>query len=169
MYAHFCGRVSLTGIFKEEMVRRHISIPESLDDDMRDFISTTYHRYEKGGYSSLVIEAVRAYIDPGTHTQKRNFKKYTNHKYDALMAQIKIFLVPSRYPEFTKIHEKHLNEAIAEVMSVIDNRSIKNWRRKLESGGYIERTGFGEKTFKILKEDNESQLEETIIEKEELE
>jgi hypothetical protein len=38
---------------------------------MRDFISTTHHRYEKGGYSSLVIEAVRAYIDPGTHTKSK--------------------------------------------------------------------------------------------------
>ena len=71
MYAHFSARMPMTGFFKEEMVRRHISIPESLDDDMRDFISTTYHRYEKGGYSSLVIEAVRAYIDPSTHTKTK--------------------------------------------------------------------------------------------------
>jgi len=78
-------------------------------------------------------------------------------------------LVPSRYPEFTKIHEKHLNEAIAEVMDIRDKRSIKGWREKLESGGYIGRTGFGEKTFKILKEGNESQSEETVIEKEEAE
>lgn len=144
----------MSEIFRDKMVRRHISIPESLDDDMRDFIATTYHRYEKGGYSGLVIEAVRVYIDPGTHTQKQTSKKYANRKYDVLMGQIKTYLMPKyRYSEFNNIPEKHINEAIAAVRDIRDKRSIDGWRKRLEFGGYIERTALGSKVFKVLKDD----------------
>jgi len=61
----------LSRVYKDTMKRIHISIPESLDEQMREFILTTYHIYEKGAISSVVIEAIRMYLDPGTHTKAK--------------------------------------------------------------------------------------------------
>lgn len=152
IHAHVRGRMDMS----ERMKRLHIVIPESLDDDMRDYIAITYHRWEKGPISNLVIEALRMFLDPGTHTQKVNSKKYTNHKYDVLMAQIEAYIMPKyRYSEFNNIHEKHINEAIAAIKDIRDKRSIDGWRKKLEFGGYIETVEFGSKIFKILKVGND--------------
>lgn len=142
---------------RESMVRRHISIPGSLDDDMRDFIAANSRRWRKGAFSDLVIDAVRCYIEPNTHTQKRNSKKHSNRKLDVLMQEIRDF-VTSKYmhAEFTTIHRKHLSQAIATVMNIRDKRSINGWIFKLESNGYIEgerwTDNFEAIQYKILKE-----------------
>lgn len=125
---------------RENMVRRHISIPVNLDDDMRGFLATTKNRWEKGAFSDLVIDAVRSYMDPGTHTQKRISKRHSDHKCDALFSGIKEYLNSERgFTIFNDIHQKLIDQAISELMVIRDRRSIRNWRKKLEDGGYIER------------------------------
>jgi hypothetical protein len=150
----------MTGIFGEKKKRLHIFIPESLEEDVRDFVAATYHRYERGQISSVVIQALRFYLDPktqSTHAQIRNSTKYSNHRYDVLFAQIKNYLPPKyRYEGFTGkvIPEKHINEAISALRDIHDHRSIRDWRSRLEMGGYIERAGLDSrfKQFKILKD-----------------
>lgn len=86
------------------------------------------------------------------HTQKRKSTRYSNHKHDVLMAQIKDFLMSKyRYEKFDVIPEKHINEAIAHIMDIHDRRSIRDWKEKFEAGGYIEQI-LGSKQIKILKD-----------------
>lgn len=146
------GNTSLSRIYRDRMRDIHISIPETLDANIREFILTTYHGYEKGAISSVVIEAIRMYLDPGTHTQKRKSTRYSNHKHDVLMGQIKNFLMSKyRYEKFEVIPEKHINEAIAHIMDIHDRRSIRDWKEQFEAGGYIEQI-LGAKQIKILKD-----------------
>jgi hypothetical protein len=143
------------------MTRLHVYIPESLEEDMREFILTSYHRYERGQLSSLVIEALRLYLDPGTHTQKRKSTRYSNHKLDLFMSQINDYLVSNcRYEQLERVSEKHINQAIANIKDIKDKRPINDWREKLEAGKYIERVEY--RLFKILKKGIEKT--KTVIE-----
>lgn len=65
------GNTSLSRIYRNRMRDIHISIPETLDANIREFILTTYHGYEKGAISSVIIESLRLYLDPGTHTKAK--------------------------------------------------------------------------------------------------
>lgn len=150
----------MSGIFGEKKKRLHIFIPESLEEDVHDFVAATYHRYERGQISSVFIRAVRLYLDPkthDTHTHISNSTKYSNHRYDIFFVQIKNYLVPKYgYEEFKGkvIPQKHIDEAISVLRDIRDYRSIKDWRTRLEMGGYIERLGLDSKSkqFKILKD-----------------
>jgi hypothetical protein len=132
---------------REKMVRRHISIPESLDEDMRNFIVENKHRSGKGAYSDLVIDAVRSFIDPGTHTsvlpQQRNLKSYRDEINDAIIGKIRVYLLENWYNEKDiDITEEHLDEAITAVIGVGDPRSIEAKKRKFVIAGYIQKVRF---------------------------
>jgi hypothetical protein len=154
----------MTEIVSKKRKRIHISIPEWLDDDMREFIASSYHRYEKGPLSSCVIEALRSFLRSKTHGTHTQISDSKHHRYDDLMARIKNYLVPKyQYEEFKNkvIPQKHLDEAISQLRNIHDRRSIRDWRNRLEMDGYVERNGFGpeSKQFKILR-DVELELEE---------
>lgn len=131
---------------REKIVRRHISIPESLDDDIHNFIAENKYRSGKGAYSDLVIDAVRSYIDPA-HTSVRpqnpNLKSYKDQINDEIVGKIREYLVDNWYKdEDINITEEHLDEAITAVIGVGDPRSIEVWKRKFVIAGYIQKVRF---------------------------
>lgn len=151
----------MSKIYRDRMTRLHVYIPESLEEDIREFIVATYHRYERGQMSSVFIEALRLYLDPNTHTHKGKSTRYSNHKQDLFMSQINSYLVSNcRYEQLERVSEKHINQAIAYIKDIKDKRPIKDWREKLEAGQYIER--IEDKQFKILKKGIEKT--KTVIE-----
>jgi hypothetical protein len=143
-----------THIFRNRKRAIFLRVPEEVDQQLREYISTTYLRFEKGLLSHVIIQAIIKLIDEDTHTHEsdspRKSNDYYNVKNRKVIEEIKNYLIERYgYQQPKEIPEKHLIEAISEIRGG-DRRTIRNWIEVLVRGGYIRRTEPYAKQFEVL-------------------